>query len=717
LYLAILEDKHTLSSVKIALKEFQKHIQEPSKDKREALNEAYKHIMERIRGQKPGFWRLSEQVLSWITFARRRLTSSELQHALAVEVGKPEFDDERMPEIEDMVSVCAGLVNVDKESDLICLTHRTTQEYLEHSKDTWSPYAHTDIAKTCAMYLSFDAFKAGSSSTSKDVKATLTANALYDYATGYWGHHVCTALIDEEQTALNHLDIGAVANVIDGMHRNILHLICRSPVYGKCDLIELFLSQGVCSTSCDVDNMTPFLYAVGHGREDIVDIFLESLVDVDFGIERRCWTRQMKNGFYCYEPNQHSEPKPCEDRNRPGLTMLHFSALNGDKRMAGFLLGRKANPNTRSDDGDTPLHLAVRRYILGSKYEDAWTSGDYAVEEQTLYITDYESEEASEIYSNIEEARIAVVDVLLESGVIDVNIPNDQGDYPLHVIPFEKPSSAMILSRLLKKEADFSLCNGKHQTCLHLASKAGNFDATRRLLDEGCDMTMFDADGLNALHYAVRTDRTDIVEFMLTHSQNNGSKIGPGLDHRGKSLLHHHVESMICSTETIRVLLAYGCMINECDADGNSVLGLYLSSFRLTTALDICQLLMKCTDPGWTNEGKENLAHLSMYHGNANIAVLELLLKNGVNITAKDAKGRSVVHYGAIHGSISKELIKFFRENGVLHLHDRDLTGKSPFDYAKKQADRQRPDNMFRGNRWRESFDYLKDATSNYMVK
>jgi ankyrin repeat protein len=714
LYLAILEDKLTVSSVKIALKEFQKHIQEPSEGKREALNEAYKHIMERIRKQKPGFWRLSEQVLSWITFARRRLTPSELQHALAVEVGKPEFDDENMPEIEDMVSVCTGLVIVDKESDIIRLAHHTTQEYLEQTKVAWSRYAHTDIAKTCATYLSFDAFKAGSSSTSKDVKATLTTNALYDYATGYWGDHVCTALIDEEQTALNHLDVGAVANVVDGKHRNILHLICSSPVYGKGDLIELFLSQGVCSTSCDVDNMTPFLYAVGRGREDIVDIFLESLVDVDFGIERRCWTRQMKNGFYCYEPIQHSESIPCEDRNRPGLTMLHLSALNGDERMAGFLLGRKANPNTRSHDGDTPLHLAVRRHILGPEYHDAWASGDYAVEEQILYITDNESEEASKIYSNIEEARLAVVEVLLASGVIDVNIPNDQGDYPQHVIPFEKPSLTMILSKLLERGANVSSCNGKRQTCLHLASKAGNFDAIRRLLDKDCDMTMSDADGLNALHYAVRTGRADIVQFMLVHSEDNGPKIDPGLDHRGKSLLHYHVESMMCSTDTIRVLLAYGCTINESDADGNSVLGLYLSSGLFTTKLDICQLLMECgADPGWTNEGKENLAHLSVYHGNANVAVLELLLKKGVNITAKDAKGRSVVHYAAIHGSISKELIKFFRENGVLHLHDRDLIGKSPFDYVKEQADRQLPDHMFRGNRWRKSFDYLKDATSN----
>lgn len=52
----------------------------------------------------------------------------ELQHALVVEVGKPKIDEENLPQIEDVVFVCARLVIVDKESGILRLVYYTTQE-------------------------------------------------------------------------------------------------------------------------------------------------------------------------------------------------------------------------------------------------------------------------------------------------------------------------------------------------------------------------------------------------------------------------------------------------------------------------------------------------------------------------------------------------------------------------------------------------------------
>lgn len=61
--------------------------------------------------------------------AKRQLTISELQHALAVEQGAPELDKENIPQVEDMVSVCAGLVMVDEKSNFIRLVHYMRQDY------------------------------------------------------------------------------------------------------------------------------------------------------------------------------------------------------------------------------------------------------------------------------------------------------------------------------------------------------------------------------------------------------------------------------------------------------------------------------------------------------------------------------------------------------------------------------------------------------------
>ena len=125
LHLGSLTGKRSPKAIKTALREL------PGGS--EAYDYAYKEAMERIEGQIADSKGLAKDVLSWITCAKNPFTTLELQHALAVEIGAPELDEDNLPEIEDMVSVCAGLVIVDKESDIIRLIHYTTQEYFQRT--------------------------------------------------------------------------------------------------------------------------------------------------------------------------------------------------------------------------------------------------------------------------------------------------------------------------------------------------------------------------------------------------------------------------------------------------------------------------------------------------------------------------------------------------------------------------------------------------------
>jgi hypothetical protein len=69
-----------------------------------AYDHAYKDAMERINSQIKGKEELAKQVLSWITCARRPLAIWEVQHALAVEIGKPQLDEENVSDVEDIIS-------------------------------------------------------------------------------------------------------------------------------------------------------------------------------------------------------------------------------------------------------------------------------------------------------------------------------------------------------------------------------------------------------------------------------------------------------------------------------------------------------------------------------------------------------------------------------------------------------------------------------------
>ena len=126
-----------------------------------ALNIAYKEALERIESQKHGFELLAKEVLSWIVCAVRQLTVPELQHALAVEEGASELDEDNLPEPDEMVAVCAGLVTVDEESKVIRLVHYTTQQYFERTLAAWAPWAHVVLANTCLTYLSFESIGGG----------------------------------------------------------------------------------------------------------------------------------------------------------------------------------------------------------------------------------------------------------------------------------------------------------------------------------------------------------------------------------------------------------------------------------------------------------------------------------------------------------------------------------------------------------------------------
>lgn len=155
---------------------------------------AYQDAMKRIEGQDKDQEELAKQVLSWISCAKRPLTTLELQHALALEPGDTQIDEDNLTDVEDIVSVCAGLVMVDTESNIIRLVHNTTQEFFERTQSNWFPNAQRDITIICVTYLSFNVFKNGFCQTDEEFEKRLRLYQFYSYASRYWGHHARNTL-------------------------------------------------------------------------------------------------------------------------------------------------------------------------------------------------------------------------------------------------------------------------------------------------------------------------------------------------------------------------------------------------------------------------------------------------------------------------------------------------------------------------------------------
>ncbi|KAL2130413.1 hypothetical protein VTI74DRAFT_6502 [Chaetomium olivicolor] len=146
--------------------------------------------MERIHSQREGFRQLAQRVLTWITCATRPLSATELQHALAVELGERSLDRDNIPSIGQLASVCSGLVTVDRESNVVRLIHYTTQEYFNRTRGLWFPSAEEELCTICVTYLSFDAFSSGFSESYTQYKERLKPYPLYEYSARSWATHV-----------------------------------------------------------------------------------------------------------------------------------------------------------------------------------------------------------------------------------------------------------------------------------------------------------------------------------------------------------------------------------------------------------------------------------------------------------------------------------------------------------------------------------------------
>jgi hypothetical protein len=262
----------------------------------DALDQAYEEAMLRIQSQESGFHELAKRVLSWITCARRPLTTLELQHALAVETGDSELGDDNLQEIDEVISVCAGLVTIDEESDVVRLVHYTTQEYFERTQTSWFPDIQKDIAMTCITYLSFDAFETGFCATNEEFEARLRLNPLYDFAAQNWGYHARIASTQVERSVLALLESEAKVSASSQammasekyrygkysqeVPKNVtgVHL---AAYFGLEEITSTLLKKGYQSDCKDKYGRTPLSWAARSGHEAVVKLLLEKGAELE----------------------------------------------------------------------------------------------------------------------------------------------------------------------------------------------------------------------------------------------------------------------------------------------------------------------------------------------------------------------------------------------------------------------------------------------------
>ncbi|KAF2029019.1 ankyrin [Setomelanomma holmii] len=225
----------------------------------------------------------------------------ELCTALSIELEDTEFDEDQIVAIDLIVSVCAGLVVVEKGSNLVRLVHFTAQEFFDSLDRDLRLAERLEMANICLTYLRFDESRGQRSSRAIQNGARLAsplgnAAALVDYAANFWALHARNCQLDVEALALQlltdqylaaHAFINARSLHEDWAYLRFntgqtstrttgLHLVAATGLEHLCrrllDLVDT--TPSIHADVKDDGGRTALIWASHHGHEEVVKMLL-----------------------------------------------------------------------------------------------------------------------------------------------------------------------------------------------------------------------------------------------------------------------------------------------------------------------------------------------------------------------------------------------------------------------------------------------------------
>lgn len=157
-------------------------------------DKAYDLAMKRIGDQPGNDKKLAKEVLTWITYAMEPISATDLETAISIELGAANIDPDNLVPIDDLLSLCAGLVTLDEMSETVKLVHQTTQEYFSRNPGHLLKDPHRMLSNVCVSYLGIDDFMDRRYKDAQYPEGLLLASHVHrypflSYAATHWADH------------------------------------------------------------------------------------------------------------------------------------------------------------------------------------------------------------------------------------------------------------------------------------------------------------------------------------------------------------------------------------------------------------------------------------------------------------------------------------------------------------------------------------------------
>ncbi|KAH6902429.1 ankyrin repeat-containing domain protein [Coprinopsis sp. MPI-PUGE-AT-0042] len=461
-------------------------------------------------------------ILLWAAFAARPLCVEDLQCAMMMDEERSGDSGRKLPD-NSLISLCHGLITIEKESRTVHLVHSTARDALKPLLINAVLDPHSYLASLCITRLKSCEFLEADIRDEVELTTVFKRHRLLEYAYDWWSHHVRRSRSPRiERITLDFLISCSAFPVRISRHRDFF--IDFSPVhlaawYNLPQHVSTVTGMGYrVGRQSSTSRWTALMAASYQGHTSVTRQLISFRQDRSTTPWRKV-KNSLKRAFRSFDSGINAV-------NARGHTALMLAAMMGHANIAQMLLDAGAKVNAIDNQGYSALMAASMR------------------------------------------GHLEVVQVLLRAPGLQVNLCCEKGTTAL-LLALDNEHVDVFKALLQHPEINLNGRDGQDRTPLIQASIRGRCAMVKALLQAPrTQVNLIDTAGTNALMWASRNGHHEVVEALL---QAPGIKVNCR-DNEGKTALIR--ASITGSALVVKALLQVPDIeVNAVDYKGWTALG------------------------------------------------------------------------------------------------------------------------------------------------